>query len=95
MTDEKTFEELVELFRQDFPERCRPCPSVETYIVPRVIRVLEGRMTLDDARVENAENASQIDESCRYGTARGEYGQPVCRNLIACELIPREDYGAE
>ena len=92
MSLETSFEQLFEDFRQAFPERCRPCSTVETNVVPRAIRVLEGRMTLDEARAENDKNAAEIDESCRYGAAKGGYGQPVCRNLIACELNPREDY---
>lgn len=95
MTDERTFEELVELFRQDFPEKCRPCSTVTSNVSLRAANVLADRTSMDVAVIKNAASAAHIAESCRYGAAVGTLGQPVCRNSIACELIPREDYIAE
>lgn len=74
-------------------ERCRGCSTSDTELAWTVLGVLRDERSLDNAVELTKEQAAVRDESCRYGAAKDEVmGNAVCRNLIACEFIPRPSF---
>lgn len=74
-------------------ERCRGCSTSDIELTWTILSVLRGRRTQDEAIEQTKEQAAMRDESCRYGAARDEVmGTAVCRDLIACEFIPRPSF---